>query len=166
MVCTVVGVNMKCIANTFASFNRVIEDICSTEEKVEFYVFERSPFGRMAEYAVREAKKRYPNIELTVVLSRPYMYDDYMEYLEKRMGGRCDSVVLPNCFFCDSSALYAEMCHRITKWLVEKGEMLIFYTPPGTGYLNRVERDAPKVGLPAVNIFYKAVSYRPEDKTL
>ena len=58
--------------------------------------FGDSSFISPVEEAVRELKKECPEIELCIVMPFLPLEDEYLELLDKKTEGRCDSVLIPS----------------------------------------------------------------------
>lgn len=115
--------------------------------------FGDSSFISPVEEAVRELKKECPEIELCIVMPFLPLEDEYLELLDKKTEGRCDSVLLPSGWL-DEAGIYSQIRRAIIEQLVVRSDMLIINAPIAVGFLAQMVKLANSMGIEVHNIYF------------
>lgn len=110
-------------------------------------------FERMAEEAVRELKEECPEIELCIVMPILPLEDEFLELLDKKTEGRCDSVIIPDAWLAEAG-IYDQIRQTVIEQMVLHSDKVIISTPITTGFLNRMVKLAKDMGIEVHNVFF------------
>ena len=79
--------------------------------------------------------------------------DEYLELLDKKTEGRCDSVLLPSGWL-DEAGIYSQIRRTIIEQLVVRSDMLIINAPIAVGFLAQMVKLANSMGIEVHNIYF------------
>ena len=90
-------------------------------------------FECMAEEAVRELKEEYPEIELCIVMPILPLEDEFLELLDKKTEGRCNSVIIPDAWLAEAG-IYDQIRQTVIEQMILRSDKVIISTPITTGF--------------------------------
>lgn len=147
--CTFAGHREVYQANISEKLDEAISKILSSGDSAfQFLVGGMGKFDEMCASAIRSAKKKYPNLEITLSLVLPYMKQevneskDYYELLY-------DDVIIP---FELAGVHYKSAITKRNRWMVEQSDWLIAYVYREFGGALTTLHYAEKQGLQIINV--------------
>ena len=133
----------------------VLKDIYKYERHIKCLICDlgEGSFERMAEEAVRELKEECPEIELCIVMPILPLEDEFLELLDKKTEGRCDSVIIPDAWLAEAG-IYDQIRQTVIEQMVLHSDKVIISTPITMGFLNRMVKLAKDMGIEVHNVFF------------
>ncbi len=124
--------------------DRIISDLLSQKEYVEFYVGRNGDFDTMVASAVKRAQKVYGTSNSSLILVIPYAVAD-RDFLEKFY----DEIWLPEELY---KVHYKSAITKRNEWFVEHSDLLVAYVERDTGGAALCLKKAEKEGIDIKNI--------------
>lgn len=140
-----------------------LKDIYKYDRHIKCLVY--NPGGQnfsCAAEAVRELKAECPGIELCIVMPFLPLEDEYLEVLDKKTEGLCDSVIIPDAWL-EETGIYSQIQRVITERLVCQSDMLIIDAPIVTGFLGRIVKLANDMGVKVHNLYFDSLNSSEQD---
>lgn len=122
-VCTFAGHRDVYQAGLEAEIEKVIGTLLQTDKEFVFFTGGMGHFDDMCSSAVRAAKRRYADLNISLILVMPYMSNrlntdkDYYEYLY-------DEILIPSDL---ADVHYKAAIKKRNKWMVDKADCVIAY---------------------------------------
>lgn len=150
-VCTFAGHREVYQANISDRIDETISQIIDTDDCFCFLVGGMGDFDRLCSSAVRRAKRKYPNKQISLELVLPYLTQELNEnklYYETNY----DNVVIP----IELAGIhYKSAITKRNSWMVEKSDWLIAFVYRDFGGAYTTLRYAEKKGLQIINLAKK-----------
>lgn len=123
-------------------------EIIENDNSIRFLVGGMGEFDKMCASAVRRAKRKYPNTEISLELVLPYLTNDINEnksFYEMSY----DNIIVP---FELAGVHYKSVITKRNRWLVDNSDWLIAFVYRDFGGAYTTLRYAEKKGLQIVNL--------------
>ena len=147
-VCTFAGHREVYQANISEMLDEAISKIINTDDNFRFLVGGMGEFDGICSSAVRRAKRKYPNKQISLELVLPYLTQELNEnklYYESNF----DDVVIPIEL---AGVHYKSAITKRNRWMVEKSDWLIAFVYRDFGGAYTTLRYAEKKGLQIINL--------------
>ena len=147
-VCTFAGHREVYQANIPEALDQALAEIIENDNSIRFLVGGMGEFDKMCASAVRRAKRKYPNTEISLELVLPYLTNDINEnksFYEMSY----DNIIVP---FELAGVHYKSVITKRNRWLVDNSDWLIAFVYRDFGGAYTTLRYAEKKGLQIVNL--------------
>ena len=131
--------------------NKVEEEInrlLHTDKEFVFLTGGMGNFDDMCSAAVRRAKCRHPDLNITLTLVMPYM-SNKLNTDEAYYKSMYDEIVIPE---ESANAYYKAAIKKRNRWMVDKADFLIAYVHREFGGAYETVKYAQKQGKPVINL--------------
>lgn len=135
-------------ANISEALDQALAEIIENDNSIRFLVGGMGEFDKMCASAVRRAKRKYPNTEISLELVLPYLTNDINEnksFYEMSY----DNIIVP---FELAGVHYKSVITKRNRWLVDNSDWLIAFVYRDFGGAYTTLRYAEKKGLQIVNL--------------
>lgn len=131
--------------------DETIESILKKDDTFLFYSGDMGDFDKLCASVVRAAKKRHPNLHITLVAVLPYMMNKVntnKEYYEEYF----DDVLIPAEL---SGVHYKSAISKRNRWIMQRSDCLIAYVHRDFGGAFSTVKYAHKLNKPVINLAEK-----------
>ena len=147
-VCTFAGHREVYQANISETLDQALAEIIENDNSIRFLVGGMGEFDKMCASAVRRAKRKYPNTEISLELVLPYLTNDINEN-KSFYKMSYDNIIVP---FELAGVHYKSVITKRNRWLVDNSDWLIAFVYRDFGGAYTTLRYAEKKGLQIVNL--------------
>lgn len=147
-VCTFAGHREVYQSMIDEKIEKTIEELLQTDNEFIFFTGGMGEFDSKCASAVRAAKRKFPNLKISLALVLPYMSNRlntdkaYYEYYY-------DEIVIPS-ELC--GVHYKAAIQRRNRWLVDRADYIIAYIYREFGGALETVKYARKQGKPVINL--------------
>lgn len=147
-VCTFAGHREVYQANIAEKLDEAISIIVETDDCFRFLVGGMGNFDGMCASAIRRAKRRYPNKQISLELVLPYLTQELIEN-KQFYETSYDDVIVPIEL---AGVHYKSAITKRNRWMIERSDWLVAFVYREFGGAYTTLRYAEKKGLQIVNL--------------
>lgn len=147
-ICVFAGHREVYQAGIDAKIDEAISRLLQTDDEFAFFTGGMGKFDDMCSSAVRSAKRRYPNLNISLALILPYMSNrlntdkEFYEYLY-------DEIIIPSEL---ADVHYKAAIKKRNRWMVDQADHIIAYVYRDYGGAFETVKYAHKKGKPVINL--------------